>query len=129
MSSSEFFAGNSSLRHRGASAERDGARWLEDQGYRIVARNVSYRFGELDLVAIEASTLCFVEIKARRSTRFGTPGEAVTARKQRRLTLCARAYLARRPHEGPCRCDGLAMCAVGSEWHFELIRNAFPAAG
>ena len=96
-------------RARGASAERDGARYLEAHGYRVVERNVSFRVGEIDLVAVEGDTLCFVEIKARRTNRFGSPGEAVTVRKQRRLTRCARLYLARRPYDGPCRFDVLAL--------------------
>ena len=123
-----FHAGGNT-RERGTSAERDGARWLEAHGYTIVATNVAYRFGEIDLVAIDGGTLCFVEIKARRTTRRGTPAEAVTPAKQRRLTRCARAYLRDHPHSGPCRFDVLAMLADGDGWRVELIRDAFLAAG
>ena len=127
MSSRGFLTG-ANTRDRGSTAERDGARWLEERGFDIVARNVSFRFGEVDLVALDGDTLCFVEVKARRSRRFGLPGEAVTLSKQRRLTHCARAYLADRPHRGPCRFDVLAMELEGSEWRFELIRGAFEAS-
>ncbi len=117
-----------STRERGSAAEEAGARWLAANGYRVLARNVTFRFGEIDLVALDGETLCFVEIKARRSTRRGAPAEAVTPTKQRRITRCARAWLARRPHEGPCRFDVLAMLADGSAWRFELFRDAFQAA-
>ena len=122
------FLSRGSQRERGNSAERDGAAWLERQGFRVLERNVSSRFGELDVVALDGSTLCFVEIKARRSDRFGAPAEAVTLDKQRRLTRSARAYLARKPHDGPCRFDVLGMRAEGSEWRFELIKDAFSVA-
>ncbi len=119
------FLTRGSQRARGSSAERDGAAWLERQGFCVLESNVSSRFGELDLVALDGATLCFIEIKARRSDRFGAPNEAVTLDKQRRLTRCARAYLARKPHHGPCRFDVLGMRAEGSEWHFDLVRDAF----
>jgi putative endonuclease len=119
--------GRESTRERGSKAELEGARWLERHGYRILARNVAFRFGELDVVALEGPTLCFVEIKARRTGRYGAPGEAVTPAKQRRLSRGARAWLARRPHQGPCRFDVLAMRAEGPSWRFELVRNAFEA--
>lgn len=127
MSLSEFLRG-SHQRDRGLSAEADGARWLERQGYRLLRRNVASRYGEMDVVALDGDTLCFVEIKARRSGAYGSPFEAVTRDKQRRLTRCARAYLARHPWEGPCRFDVLGMSAEGEIWRFELVRNAFPAA-
>ena len=127
MSLGEFFS-RRHQRARGLSAEEDGARWLAQQGYQILERNVSSRFGEMDLVALDGPTLCFVEIKARRSLRYGSPCEAVTLDKQRRLTRCAESYLARHPHTGPCRFDVLGLSADGTEWRFELIRNAFPAA-
>ena len=121
------FLARGSQRDRGRSAERDGAAWLEQQGFRIIECNVSYRFGELDLVALDGATLCFIEIKARRSDRFGAPAEAVTLAKRRRLTRSARAYLAKKPHDGPCRFDVLGMRAEGSGWRFEFVKDAFSA--
>lgn len=75
-------------------------------GYRIVARNVRLRGGELDVIAEHAGTIVFVEVKTRRSSTFGTPGEAVGPRKQRTLCQLALRYLAgRRLGERPCRFD------------------------
>ena len=128
MSLEEFLRGPHQ-RGRGSSAEADGVAWLESHGYRILGRNVVSRCGEIDVVAVEGDTLCFVEIKARRSERYGPPALAVTPAKQHRLTRCARAYLARRAWQGPCRFDVLAMLAVQGTWRYDLIRGAFAAAG
>ncbi len=99
------------------------------RGYRVVVRNESSRYGELDLVALDAQTLCFVEIKARSSDRFGTALEAVTLDKQNRVARAARAYLMRKPYDGPCRFDVLAMDAEDGGWRFELIKDAFQLPG
>ncbi|MDX1644038.1 MAG: YraN family protein [Thermoanaerobaculia bacterium] len=141
------FSPGDSHRARGTSAEDLGVDWLARNGYEIVERNVSSRYGELDLVARHDDTLCFVEIKARATGSFGSPLEAVTPAKQRRITRCAEAYLQRSGWRGACRFDVLGMCwgrsesggrdtdpsavravdAEEAEWRFELVRDAFPA--
>ena len=76
------------------AGEEIAARFLARQGWRIVARNVRCgRAGEIDIVAERAGVLAFVEVKTRRTDRFGTPGEAVTWRKQHRIRALARHYL------------------------------------
>jgi putative endonuclease len=78
----------------GASAERVAALHLEQHGYRILARNVRTRYGEIDLIAKDADGIAFVEVKARRGTSHGTPEEAVTPRKQLKLVQLADAFIA-----------------------------------
>ena len=80
----------------GAAGEDAAARWYEAAGYQIVARNWRCPEGEIDLVACRGATLVFCEVKARRSAAFGTPAEAVTGAKQRRLRNLARLYLSDR---------------------------------
>lgn len=77
----------------GPWGEQVAGRHLEAQGYRIVDRNWRHASGELDLVARDGDALVFVEVKARASGAFGSPEEAVTAEKQRRLQRAAWAYL------------------------------------
>jgi putative endonuclease len=77
----------------GSEGETAAAGWLEARGYQILARNVRTRAGEIDLVADQDGLVVFVEVKSRTSARFGHPGEAVVARKQRRLTRLAAAFL------------------------------------
>jgi putative endonuclease len=66
----------------GRKSEEAAARFLEQAGYRVVARNWRHPLGEIDLIAYDGPTLVFIEVKARRSDRFGTAQEAVTRRKQ-----------------------------------------------
>lgn len=81
---------NQSIGRRG---ERLAERYLQQRGYRTLARNWRWPKGEIDLVVEKDGELVFVEVKTRRSHRFGTPQEAVTRRKQRKLIQTALAYL------------------------------------
>lgn len=101
---------------------------LRAAGYRIVDANVRLRRGEIDVVAEDQGVIVFVEVKSRRSALFGTPAEAVTARKRRALVGLAAAYLTRRALSGrPCRFD------VSEVWfgldgrpaRVQVIRDAF----
>ena len=114
-------------RGRGKAGEDDAVRWLEAQGYEIVARNVVNHGGEIDVVAREGGTLCFVEVKARAGDRHGLAVEAVGFSKQRRLSRAAALYLtARGWHGRPCRFDVLGLDRGDGGWRYTLVRNAFP---
>ena len=67
--------------------------YLEENGYRILAENYAGRMGEIDIVAKDGEVVVFVEVKARESTAFGEPIEAVTPQKVRRIALTAQQYL------------------------------------
>jgi uncharacterized protein (TIGR00252 family) len=79
----------------GYLGERAAEKYLKRQGYKIVARGLLLRGGELDLVAVDGRTIVFVEVKTRRSAQFGLPAEAVSIRKQVYLTRAALFYLKR----------------------------------
>ena len=81
----------------GRWGEALAADFLRQRGYEIVAAGWRCRFGELDLVAQDSTYLCFVEVKLRRSTAFGTAGEFVDGRKQQRLRTTAQLYLQQNP--------------------------------
>jgi putative endonuclease len=83
----------------GAAGEDRAAEWYRKAGYQVVARNWRCRDGELDLVVSDGRTLVFCEVKARSSTRFGLPAEAVTPSKQRRIRGLAAQFL--RDHGRP----------------------------
>ncbi len=79
----------------GAHGEEIAARYLQQQGCTILARNWrGHRLGEVDIVAQDGDCLVFVEVKTRRSRNYGLPEEAVTAAKQKRLLTLAQLYLA-----------------------------------
>jgi putative endonuclease len=83
----------------GREGEARAARFLEDRGYRIVARNVRADRVEIDLIARHGEMLVFVEVKSRRKSEHGHAAEAVDGRKQRRLRRGAHAWLASNPIE------------------------------
>jgi putative endonuclease len=113
---------------RGAAAEAAAADWLAGQGYEILQRNFDTPAGEIDVVAREGETLCFIEVKARAVPDCGSPLEAVDARRQRRLGRAAALYLAAHEWSGPCRFDVVGMEREAGRWRFELVRDAFELA-
>lgn len=77
----------------GAAGERLAVAELRRRGCEIVATNHRTRYGEIDVIARQGSTLRFVEVRTRRGDGFGTPEESVTANKRARLARLAEAYL------------------------------------
>lgn len=109
---------------KGAAAEELAGRYLEARGLRIVARNFRCRGGELDLVAREGETLVFVEVRLRGNVRFGGAAASIDARKQARLQLAARMYLAKFASEPACRFDAIVMRTLDPadiEWLKDVI--------
>lgn len=119
----------------GARGEADTAAFLEGLGYHLVDANVrplgGRARGELDLIAWQADTLVFIEVKTRRLARGaqGTPGEAVNARKQKQITALASAYLAHHNLDDvPCRFDVVEVIERdGAAPRFSLLVGAFDA--
>ena len=85
--------GSGNRRKTGAEYEAAAAAWLETKGYRILERNYRTRLGEIDLIAEEGDTLCFIEVKYRSSAGYGMPAEAVTPHKQQKILAVSRHYL------------------------------------
>jgi putative endonuclease len=82
-----------SRRALGARGEALTARWYEQRGYDVVSRNWRCREGEIDLVLVHGRTVVVCEVKTRTSNAFGSPYEAVTPAKQRRLRILALRWL------------------------------------
>ncbi len=116
-----------STRPTGAEWELTARRELERAGLRLRAANVRYPFGELDLVMDDAEVLVFVEVRYRRSSRFGGGAASVDARKRARLARAAGAYLAATPAlaRRACRFDVFSISGSGDAQTFDWIRNAF----
>ena len=80
----------------GRAGEEAAARFLVRDGWTLLDRNARVRAGELDLVLERDGVLAFVEVKARRTHRAGSPAEAVDERRAGRVARAAAEYLARK---------------------------------
>ncbi|AJC45914.1 MULTISPECIES: YraN family protein [Xanthomonas] len=114
-------------RRRGNAVEAAARAELERAGLRLIAANVAFRGGELDLVMQQAQSLVFVEVRYRRSAAFGGGAASVDLRKRRRLLLAAQLFLAAHPQYAnwPCRFDVVE--AEGDPPRLTWLRDAFRA--
>jgi putative endonuclease len=105
--------------------ENAAASYLESLGYRILDRNFRTRGGEIDIVALDGETLCFVEVKTRSSRRFGSPAESVDERKMQTIAEMADEYLLQKgAHRGNSRFDIVEVLFVpGKPREVGLIKN------
>jgi putative endonuclease len=114
------------LKQVGATGEDLAADILQKQGYHIIARNYRTPLGEIDLVARHQGALVFVEVKTRRSQRFGSPQEAVHPAKQERLRHLAEYYLQQQElGEVMVRFDVVGILWQGGKPRVEVIAGAF----
>lgn len=93
---------------------------LHGEGLRILDCDWRCRLGQIDIVAEDGDALVLVEVKARRGEAFGTPGEAVDARKRRKLRMLLEAYRsATRRRRQPCGIDVLGLLL---DEHLAVVR-------
>lgn len=110
----------------GAWGERIAAEYLLSQGYQIIIANYRTKYGEIDLVCQSEGIWCFVEVKTRRSQKYGFGYLGVTREKQKHMISAAQAYLNEKGlDEAPVRFDVVSIDWIsGSEYRIELIKNA-----
>ncbi len=105
------------------------AEYLRKRGCRIEVAQYRCRFGEIDLIARDGETLCFVEVKLRVGTEHGLPREFVTKTKQHKLRTTASYYLATHDPDAVCRFDVAEVYTDGAHTpehtRIEYIENAF----
>jgi putative endonuclease len=110
----------------GRRSEQVAARHLKRCGYLILARNYRAAGAEIDLVALDDTTLVFVEVKFRAGSGFGSPAEAVDLDKRQRIRRAAHVFAEwRGVTELPARFDIVSLDGVGRSIRLELIQNAF----
>ena len=85
-------------------------------GMKILAQNYKVRGGEIDIIAKDVDTIVFMEVKTRKSTKFGTPAEAIDYKKQQALYRTAERYLYENGlHENKARFDALLLSFTEEE--------------
>ena len=117
-------------RARGQAVERHVLRYLQQRGLKLVSRNYHCRAGEIDLIMLDAGTLAFIEVRYRRSTRFGHGFDTIDRRKRRHIIRSAMHFLLTHPRlaERPLRFDvvgvhGEPAAGLQVDW----MRDAFSA--
>ena len=105
----------------GAQGESDAADFLRRMGAHILEMNYRCPVGEIDIIATLQGVLIFCEVKRRGSLLYGTPAEAVTPAKQRRIRRAAELWLAQHPMNMPARFDVIEL----TPGHINHIPAAF----
>jgi putative endonuclease len=114
------------LKQVGATGEDLAAAFLKKQGYKILERNYRTPLGEIDLIARHRGMLVVIEVKTRRSQKFGSPQEAVHAAKQERLRRLAAYYLRQQGlGEAAVRFDVVGILWQEGNPQVEVIEGAF----
>jgi putative endonuclease len=123
-----LFSPKPSLDALGQRGENVAARFLRDQGYKIIARNFRCDLGEIDIIARDKTALVFVEVKTR-SYDDPTPEEQVNTDKRHQLTKAAKFYLSRYgTPQPPARFDVVAIVwPTGREPQIRHTTDAFEA--
>lgn len=110
----------------GRAGEQVAVKHLKRNRYKIIERNYRSFYGEIDIIARDGDTLAFVEVKARSSEEYGSPGEAVGWRKQARLSRAAMDYVTRNNlTDVKMRFDVVSIMGEGKGQAVQLIKNAF----
>ncbi len=132
----EAFLHNGESVPPGGFGEEAAARYLEQKGYAILARNYRVRGGELDIVARDGPVLVFVEVKQRRDADFAPAADAVDAFKRKRLLRAAQGYLDEHRETAPARVDVIEVytgppeeTAFGPTYADPVIRHLKDALG
>lgn len=114
-------------RHQlGLLGERVAARWMIRNGWQLVAHRFRHGHRDIDLVMRRGPDIAFVEVKARRGHAFGSPVEAVHARKQRELIRSARVWADRHGSAGVnYRFDVIGVLIIGQTVRIKHVQNAF----
>jgi len=110
----------------GESGEEAACALLKKNGYKILVRNYKNKLGEIDIIAYDGDTICFIEVKSRRTDKFGLPQEAIFAPKQRKISRVALSFLKENNlFKKKARFDVISVIYSGEMPRLDLIKNAF----
>jgi len=115
---------------QGEQAEAACYRYLKSQGLKLITKNFSCRFGEIDIIMLEKKILVFIEVRYRKSAHFGSSAESVTNSKQRKIIHTAEHYLCNKVKTAipACRFDVVAIypsTSTQNSLQFDWIKHAF----
>ncbi|MEM8845108.1 MAG: YraN family protein [Pseudomonadota bacterium] len=93
----------------GKKAEDVAHRFLKNNGLTLISRNYQCKYGEIDLIMQDKETLVFVEVRYRKSDKFGSATESVDRNKQRKIIFTANHYLCKTNTSLATRFDVIAL--------------------
>lgn len=114
----------------GEKGETIAVSYLQGSGYTILDRNVTNKIGEIDIIAKDRDTICFVEVRTKTSEDQGHPLESITPRKQSQLIRTATRYLQEKELlDENARFDVMSVQLLDDPDcpTIELVKNAFEA--
>ena len=113
---------------KGKTGEDLAVSFLKEQGYTIVERNYKTLLGEIDIIAKEKGVICFVEVKTRSSHAMGTGFDAISSRKQRKMSQAALSFLKhKRLLDREARFDAISILSDKEAGiQIDIIKDAFP---
>lgn len=112
----------------GKAGENKAVEYLDKKGYQILRRNYRCKAGEIDIIALDGSTLCFIEVKTRTSMRHGMPGESVDMRKLQHIRRTAAVYMSRFKHDcESVRIEVIEVLFIKKRFYVRHIRNIYAA--
>jgi len=107
---------------RGEKSEQLACRYLINQGLSLLEKNFRSKYGELDLLMMDAETLVIVEVRYRQSNVYGSAVESITAKKQSRIIATTQYYMLVNKTDSPVRFDVVSM---SDDNEINWIKNAF----
>ncbi len=107
---------------RGESTEDEAYKFLVSKGLKPVCRNFRCKQGELDLIMLDNETLVIIEVRFRKTDKYGSAVESVTRTKQSRIIAATHIYLSTYNTDRPIRFDVVAISGNGQ---IDWIKNAF----
>lgn len=114
----------------GNYGEAIAAKYLEENGYKILTANYRCRIGEIDIIAKYKNYICFIEVKTRYSACYGRPSEAVSYVKQQKILKAAEYYIMKNKlYNCAARFDVIEIQLNNSDnmYTINFIENAFQA--
>ncbi|MFH2092521.1 MAG: YraN family protein [Pseudomonadota bacterium] len=112
----------------GQTGETAATSFLKSRGYTILETNFRTKQSEIDIIAKKENTICFIEVKTRKSLTKGLPRESVTHAKQQKILLGATAYLQKNNlFDSRIRFDVIEVYKKDQSFEFHFIKHAFQA--
>jgi putative endonuclease len=111
----------------GQAAERQACTFLQEKGLRLLIKNYSCPYGEIDLIMQDQDDIVFVEVRSRKRTDYGNALESVNNNKRKKLIKTATHFLQMKQwlHKINSRFDIIAIHPIAGKMQLEWVKNAF----